>query len=389
VATVAPLNTMSSSSEPSTTLDKPPTSTAVSIVTGIYNATSAAVQLTAKVANDVVNTAYSIVEPHHDAYLAGVQAEQMEIKRIVASTTGAGIDNQSLMRANYNGVYRSYQSQGLNPTSQLIPTGPVQKMTVGAILEPEEQQEAETVDALFRAGKVQVYSPGDVNESNGAQILGPAYSQLNRQQIFGLEYTMLVQGDVNMVDFNFPPESAPLGFVTPVTFAGTALGGMLVIDRTPPAVAAESIDDTIIHELQHAADNAIAYKAFEYYQNPNLSTQEEAVVNDALYSSLYLMGQPYEESKENSNFDENLVNSNYVNTLDEVRAYSVNEANQRNLALHISQGTAHPEHDSDAHFEPIPMDEAEIIADTLINSEVLQQIDDDLNAFLDFLETRE
>ncbi len=329
-------------------------------------------QLTANVANQVVNTAYSIVEPHHDAYLAGVQAEQMEIKRIVASTTGVGIDTQSLMRANYNGVYRSYESQGVNPTAQILPTGPMQHITMNATgsLIQWELDDIAAVDRLFRSGEAQVYGPGEINDSNGTRIIGPSYNQLNEQQRFGLAHATYIYGDIDMTSFGIPEAEAARipGFADPLSFGGTSLGGLVVIDTVNPP-GKLGLNDTIIHELQHSADTAIRYVSEKYLEDSSLSASEQEIVSSANRSAKLL---------EIRSFEEIVANNEYASRFKEVHAYSVNEANHEALVQQLMHGTV-----------PIPEDEARILADDLMNSESIQQIDDDFNAFLDFLETRE
>ena len=336
----------------------------------------AAVNVAASVANQVVNTAYSIVKPHYDAYQAGVYAEQMELKRIVASTTGAGIDNQSLQRANDNGVYRNYQAQGVNPALQVVPTGPMQRLTFGktAGFSQWELDDVAAVDAMFRAGKVQVYGPGEINSSNGVRILGASYNQLSEQQRFGLSNTTYVYGDVDMTKFGIPAAQAPLipGFTDPLSFGGASPGGLVVMDTVnPPA----KFEDTVVHELQHASDMAILNVSNQYLTDSTLSATERAIVNEAHNSAMLV---------EVGTFDQVVANSNYVNRFKEVHAYSVDAANVEDLADHISKGTSL----DGTTFQPIPIDEARVIADDLINSEALQEIDQDFDTFLNFLATQ-
>lgn len=336
----------------------------------------AAVNVAASVANQVVNTAYSIVKPHYDAYQAGVYAEQMELKRIVASMTGAGIDDQSLQRANDNGVYRSYQTQGVDPTRQVLPTGPMQRLTFGKTtgLSQWEMDDIAAVDAMFRAGDVQVYGPGEINSSNGARILGVSYNQLTEQQKFGLSNTTYVYGDVDMTNFGIPASQAVRipGFTDPLSFGGASPGGLVVMDTVnPPA----KFEDTVIHELQHAADMAILNVSGQYLTDTTLSASEMAIVSEARNSAMLV---------EVGTFDQVVANGNYVNRFKEVHAYSVNEANVESLADHISKGTSL----DGTTFPPIPIDEARVIADDLINSEALQEIDRDFDTFLNFLATQ-
>ncbi len=345
-------------------------------MTGITNATLALVNVATSIKNQVVNTAYSIVEPHYNAYQAGVYSEQMELKRIVASTTGAGIDNQSLQRANDNGVYRNYQAQGVDPALQVVPTGPMQRLTFGnkSGLNPEELTMMTTVDSMFRAGKVQVYAPGEINSTNGAQILGPVYNELNAQQKFGLANTVYVSGEVNMASFGEAANTA--GFTDKNAFGGAAIGGMVVIDTvTPPTTV--NVNDTKIHELQHAGDIAIFQTALVYMKDPTLTSTEKAIANAAGNSAWLIQSET---------FDAVAVNSNYVNRYEELRGYGVNEANMETLAKHIAEGVDNQPGVVDA--DDIPIDEARIMAEGLVNSTALQDIDDDINAFLDFLETK-
>ena len=355
--------------------DSSPSSAVLSIVTGVRNATMTAVSVAQTAAARVVNTTYALVQPHYEAYQAGVNAEKMEVAHIVGAMDGSQFDDQSLQRANDNGVYNNYSSRGLDPAKQLVPSGPMQRITHANPMPFAgwDATDITAVDELFRAGEIQVYAPGEITSSNGVRVLGTAYNHLSRQQILGLNNSVFAQGNVDMTKFGMPADLARQvgGFSESSTFGGSISGSLIVMKKDNLPVGL-NYADTIIHELQHAADFAMTNIAQDRMTDPSLDSAQQYIATMAYGSG---------QLNETESFDAIAVNSNYANRYKELRGYSVTPANMETLAQHIAQGTnvSNP----GAPFPSMPIAQARVLANQLVNSYTLQKIDRDFNALLD------
>ncbi len=302
---------------------------ASTVVSAIKDGLTRAFDVTTNVATRAGQAAYSLVEDHHKALMAGVSAQRATMYELSAKRLGDGYTRGVESAREYYKAVDKYYTQNNTPV-RAIPSGPMQDLAriSGYTPTDAEQKLMAQIDASYRAGKIDVIMPGGITfPGTRANLFIDTYEELSPSQILGYENTVVIQ--MNSEDFKpilelhgvdvskmGNPNAVPRALAS-VMFENMVVGGSVFVNSD--LEQAESLRETLSHEMQHAGDGAVMNEARAVLQDPNATPQEK---KDALRAFEAAEAVFTKRVDQVSPALEGLITNNYYAGVNEFRAYT-------------------------------------------------------------------
>jgi hypothetical protein len=343
---------------------------ASTVMSSVKDGFTRAFNVTTNVAARAGRAAYGLVEDHHKALMSGVRAQRATMYELSAKRMGDGYTRGVESAREYYKAVDKYYTQN-NTRVRAIPAGPMQDLAriSGYTPTTAELQFMAQIDKSYREGNIDVIMPGGITfPGTRANLFIETYEHLSPSQILGYENTVVIQMngeefkpilELHGVDVSkmVSPDKVPRALAS-VMFENMVVGGSVFVNAD--LEHAESLRETLSHEMQHAGDGAVFNEARMVLQDPNATAQEKKEARRAFEATDAVFTKRVDQV---SPALEGLITNNYYAGVNEFRAYT------EQIHEHTDKYR-----DQIAENQNISHEEAEKIIEEIQNDPVIREI---------------